>query len=520
MTAQLKHVALTYLTRRSLWLVAGFTLLAIAPTLLAGGLNPDYRRNAAAIAMFPLGFGSGVLAWILVTQAKWQFCDSRARLLPGFARAHLAVLAGLILLGYGVYPPLSASVCRWNPLGVAACMAGVGASYLWTMHSMQWLPGLLTMVMFLSLMTKPGLEFWVLEENAGQFALAHVAILVVGWTGFVAWLARLTRVREEDSDYLIPVQAQQGSATRMERTQAARTLARQVTQGRILAVASDRWLDPLQRVKATTTAARQWLLRFGYGPVPVGLTALWIALSFAVMIALMTRYQFGSRGAEREILPALPMLILMPSFMVGGMFVMRRARLGSEIFLPLSRRQFVNGLLLTGAWNSLQMWVVTHAAVLGLVYWAEPATLTPKFGAEITALSIAVQLSSFAVSAWMSRLQSAGVRMIGTIVALIPIMTVLGFGMNALPRNPPRQPPDPGIAMLQQALVDGEFTPEDRAKVESQIAEMRTRQYRRQRAIREKASDARVAWVTGTLAVVGLGLIVDQRRRWLNTELG
>jgi hypothetical protein len=104
-------------------------------------------------------------------------------------------------------------------------------------------------------------------------------------------------------------------------------------------------------------------------------------------------------------------------------------------------------------------------------------------------------------------------------VALIPIMAVLGFGMNALPRNPPPSAPDPGIAMLRQALVDGQYTPEDRAKVESQIAEMR-RQFRRQRAIRQRASDAKVAWITGSLAVAGLGLIVHQRRRWLNVELG
>jgi hypothetical protein len=520
MTAQFKQVAITYVTRRSLWLVALFALVG-APMLVVAALDPGFRRSAPqTAAMFPLGIGGAMLAWMLLTQAKWQFCESRARLLPGFARAHLAVLAGLIMLGFGIFPPLAALACGWNVLGAASCMAGIGAAYIWTMHNNNWAMGLLTMVQLFSLATGPGLEFWVQPDATSKFLLVHAAIFVAAWTGLAAWLGRLPHLREEDSDYLIPIQAQQGSATRMERTQAARTLARQMSRARIHRIASDRWLDRLQCAKAVTTAARQWLLRYGYGPAPVALTAVFFTVSFGVMIVLMARYQITSSNSTREILPALPMLVIMPSFIVGGMFVMRRARLGHELLLPLSRRQFVNGLFLTAAWNAVVMWAVTHATLLGLISWAEPATLTPPFIIGMTALSLSVQTWAFAVAAWMSRLQSGGARMIGMILAIMPLVGVLAFGMEGLPRNPSPLPPDPGIAMLRQALVDGTFTTEERATVEKQISHMQEQQNRRQSELRERASTSRVAWTAGAGAVVGLGLLAYQRRRWMDTELG
>lgn len=522
MTTQIRQVAITYLTRRSLWLVTAFALLTIGPTLLAGGVAADSRRDAAVVAMFPVGFGSGILAWILLTQAKWQFCDPRARLLPHYARAHLAALLGLIVLGYGVCPPLGALLCQWNPLGVSACMAGVGASFLWSMHSMSWAAGLLAMAQILSLATQPGLEFWVLPASAARYALVHAAILAVGWTGLLAWLRRLPRLREEDPDYLIPIQAQQGSATRMERTQASRTLARQISRTPLQAAASDRWLDRLNRVKATGIRGRQWLLRYGYGPTPILLNAAWFALLFGPMMVLMTRFSFTPRRSSQDILPTLNMLVVMPSFMAGGMFVMRRARLGHELLLPLSRRQFLNGIFATAAWNVAVTWAVTHATLLGLVYWGEPTTMTPKFVVGMTALSLAAQACSFGAFSWMARFQSGGARMIGTIVAVWFIMGVLSWGTNALPRQLPPAPPDPGAALIRQSFNDPNvtYTPDERRALEQHIERMEQQQRQAVERIKNRVNAARVATTAAAMAIAGLGLFAYQQRRWMQMELG
>ena len=54
--------------------------------------------------LFVLGMPMFILLPFLVGQVKMQFAHSRARLMPQFLPAHLAVLCGILLTSFVLYP--------------------------------------------------------------------------------------------------------------------------------------------------------------------------------------------------------------------------------------------------------------------------------------------------------------------------------------------------------------------------------------------------------------------------------
>lgn len=523
MTAQLKQVALTYVTRRSLWLVALGGLLTLTPIAILALMHGSAPQFPVQLAATAIAFPTAILSFVLVTQAKWQFCNPRARVVPGFAGPHVAVILALGALAFGVYPVLLAAAGRWNVLGISACAAIIAAGSIRSMHGGRFSDGIVAILAFLSLMTEQGRGFWVVQNQSSAVAAAHAAILVGAWLALAAWVRRLTTMREEDDDFVIPVQAYQGSASRMERTHSARAVARAIDRNRWSRFVSDAWHDRLARVRrAASTSERQRLLRYGFSPSPEWIPSAFAALSFLVVYLLMARTTLipRNRGAD-GIMPMLPTMVLMPSLMAAGLLALRRGKMAQELLLPLDRGAYVDGLLWAVARFTLIIWLPTHGAVLALIRLQSPEMLTPGFVIGLTALSLAIQAFMLGVTLNISPNLSGGKRVVLGIVVMFVAIIPLIVGVKALG--------NPGVTR-QDVLAEWEAR--DAADLSKLPEEVRNQLEDDPRRLAQTRRNAAMAWertrpwpsawiwtTVGLTAAIGAIATQASRRRWRHFEL-
>jgi hypothetical protein len=414
----MEPVLLTYATRRSMQWTVGlggtfYLLMTIAQAMSRRSPNDAYRGEGSSLAFMAMA-----IAYLLASQAKWQFVDPRARLLPRFARPHLAVLLGLLFIGLFLMPLLTAIVARLSITGCLACMIALASSFLWAWQSNSGVWTLVGMALYFGMMSEKVRAFWLLPASVEQYFPLHVAVLLAGWGAIVAWLARLARMTEEDDDYNIPIQAQSGSATRMERTQANRNLLRnKLSNGLWNGGPSDWWHDKLIGYQARSTSDRQRLFRYGFAPAPFEFSMFWMA-AVMVAMALLLRWQESNTAIPGGFnIGSLAPLVFIPAIMPGQFLAMRRARMAQELLLPLSRAQFVDGILLEMARVTIVSLTALAVVGLGLV-WLFPFDYpdTPKVLAAI-AVVLAVQPYFFGANVyaalWTSAVARLGVMMLG-----------------------------------------------------------------------------------------------------------
>ena len=130
-----------------------------------------------------------------------------------------------------------------NVLGLVACSLVIGTSMGWGIHAPGAAPWLVGMAAFYSLIFEESRRFWLAPELSQQTAAFHVAVAAASLAAGAYWLFRLARLTEESDDYVIPVQAQTGSATRLERSQANRHMGRMIARNRWWSSPVDRWHD-------------------------------------------------------------------------------------------------------------------------------------------------------------------------------------------------------------------------------------------------------------------------------------
>jgi hypothetical protein len=227
MNRQVTAVLLTYATRLAMQVLLGGGGIIYALAIFAMAMDSQSTGESRLDSAYPLLMvPAGLIAYLLATHAKWQFVDPRARLLPRFAAPHLAVIAGSAVVGLIFLPSLAAIASRLSPLGFLAGTIVVASSLIWGIHANSRLATIVFMAMIFSAYSDDARLFLLMPVSVSRFFPLHLLLLVAGWTALAAWLVRLSRLHEEQDDYNIPVQAQSGSATRMERLQANRNILR------------------------------------------------------------------------------------------------------------------------------------------------------------------------------------------------------------------------------------------------------------------------------------------------------
>jgi hypothetical protein len=439
MLRPLQAVILTYVARRSIWLILGFALLVTGPSIAMALMGKSAILNELlSTTTFSIGFPSGLAAFVLVFQAKWQICDPRARLLPGYMAPHLAVLAAIAVLILSALPLAIARGAGFGALGATACAITIAVPYIWAMHASNFLVGAIAFAAFYSLLTRPGAAFWLLPQHAVQFAPVHAALLVGGWAGFAGWLWRLAQLREEMPDYQIPTQAQAGSATRLERSSANRQIAQYLRTHASSRWLCDWWHDRLIGVRATSLELRMRLLRYGFAPIPAEVSALLMgAIFFAILFFLAKVSWMSNVNSPNKLFPMLIVLILLPSSKQGHLLAGRRARMSRELLLPLPRQRYIDGLLLVSAREAIVSWVVLHLVLVTLMAIVFPRMLTPRNVMAVTLMSLAAQVFMFGVQSWTARNPSGNARLIAAMVGIIPAMILVGLALGALEQDAP-----------------------------------------------------------------------------------
>jgi hypothetical protein len=207
-------------------------------------------------------------------------------------------------------------------------------------------------------------------------------------------------------------------------------------------------------------------------------------------------------------------MIIMPAIMTGQFLAVRRARMPQELMLPLTRRQYVDGLLVAVARSSLVVWLTVHAALLGLLWVISRATLTGPFVLALTALALATQIYAFGAMTRTAQILAGTKRMIVMMLALMPAMFAVSVGLDSLG--------DPGLTRdealrraRESATTTVDMPAEYREHLEERLQRQATRMWDR-----ERPRPKRLWIATGLMAVAGGALTLHSRRRWLELELG
>lgn len=430
MWRQAKQVVMTYLTHR--WGVKGWSYFVVCCSMTLGSLplviTSRNSRNAidfSSKAALSLCYATGLLAFCLARMAKWQFAHPRARLTPGFAGPHVAVLAVLLVAGVGMYPLLISWACGFSLLGMPALAAVMVGCLVWGYHRDDWRLMPAPLAVLFSTMTVSGSRFWLVAGTQQQ-ALVHAGLLAAGWGGMLRWLWRLPHLHEEMPEYQLKTVT---AGSRLQRRQQGRLAGQRLAFSPLTARLVDRWHDRIGNCPRSSRRRVPWLLRYGFMGTPVGLTTAVRVGSIAAFIRIFAYFmQLGQQNTPIGVSVCLflPFFsVFMPGDFAGKMMAQRLPRLGGELLRPLSRVQLIDGLFRSLAMDAAVVWFDLCVASTIVFYVAPPGPLEPRTVGMFLLVSIAIQPASFGVALWLcARWGLVGVQL-GMFVVTMPAMIVV-----------------------------------------------------------------------------------------------
>jgi hypothetical protein len=396
MLEQCKQVSKTYLTQRQIWWILVFGGLIVVPNLMAlftSNRNADRSANAA---LFTCGMPMLFLVPILVGHAKWQFAHWRARLMPGFMPAHLLVLVAVLIVLFVLYPFCLARLAGFEPLGLLALTMAVGAPTIWSAHTNRFGPILVSLAAFYSLLTPWGINWWVVQagEHLGLLAIVFAA----GVALLLAWLVRISHMHEEADDYQNMYSLMLARRTGTDSSEARRILASQVHRNRMTSQLGDWWHSRIGGYFGGSPAGRARLLRYGFSANPVEIQGLFFAAMVVAVGIFFTHLSFIASGGGFGAMFFLGgFAVLLPGQMGGEMMAQRRPRMASELLLPLSRDQLLDGLFAASIGNSVRLWLIINSA-LAIVGLTLKDTISIRTVAMFLLMSASVTFAALGMS--------------------------------------------------------------------------------------------------------------------------
>jgi hypothetical protein len=417
-----RKVLLTYVTHRYWWWIGGgLSLFAVLIVLLTGPTRRGTNESSAAVVVFPMLF----LNLFLVSQAKSQFAHARARLMPGFQTAHLFVLGSMLAVLYGLLPLAVALRTGDEPLGILALAGAIGASMVWGTHLNRFWPTMIGLAIFYSMLSPWGRNFWINE--AAFYRPIHAVIFFTSSVLVASWLWRLAHINEEMDDYQNTLVAMLARRTGSEAIEQRRIVATQVTRSRLFAWVGDWWHAQLGGYYGGNPAGLARLLRYGFAAVPLEVNGLIFALMAFCMIVGFKQFDFLGRnpGSISGFFLVVQFGVLMPGQLAGEILAQRRPRIASELLLPISRGQLIDGLFAAIIRNTGAMWLIVHVAI-GLALLLTETQIAPWTIVVFVLLSLATTVAVMGVcmrtSIWPSLFKRISISLLAWLVLLPPIM--------------------------------------------------------------------------------------------------
>jgi hypothetical protein len=425
MLTRIKQVGITYITQPYLWYALVFFGLILVPNIIVSAGPRRGTPDGAQPMLFVIGMPLLALVPMLVGQAKTQFGHARARLMPNYLPAHVIVAAGILLTLFVLYPLLESQIAGFQPLGVLALAVAIGAPALWGAHFNRFAPMLVSLVVFYSLLTTWGLHWWIIDSS--QHVAIHAAIFAAGILVGIVWLWRLSHLREEMDDYQNVYQLMMSRRTGSEAVEQRRIVASQVRRSRFISNVGDWWHARMGGYYGGSPAGLMRILRYGFGASPVEVQGLFFALMVLCLGIFFTQFSMLSQSGAMSgsFFFFAQFGILMPGQMAGEILAQRRPRIASEMLLPVSRVQLVNGLLGASALNAITLWVLVNVA-LGVVVAMTEQPPTLQTVAMFLLLSSVTMLAAMGISlrtaVWPSLAKRLGALWLSWIVLFPPMM--------------------------------------------------------------------------------------------------
>ncbi len=392
---QTKQVVLTYLTQRwPVLLMSGsflFVILLSYATLFGGEKGAEPLQINFGLGM-PIMMGS---MWLL-SIAKWQFANPRARLLPGFVGPHLGVLAAIFFLLLLLHPICLSMAGGLSTAGTLAFALLLSGTILWGTQHGRGLLMLPAMAIFFSSMSSIGRQFWFAIPN--HFAALHGMMAVAGGAMVIAWFWRLARLDEEMDDYQILPMGTPGGLSRLERAEQRKLQGRVSDRRNPLQALADRWHDRLPHL-----SARKDLLQYGFGRIPGFASAILAGLGFAAYGIFLNQLSFG-RG-DHMVTMAIQFATAGPAVVTGLRMIQRLPRMAQELLRPATRAEYFDGLQMALAKQAGWLWLALQIGLLAMVVLMDafPDENLPSLVGPYLIISLATQVPAFAFSFWLVR---------------------------------------------------------------------------------------------------------------------
>ena len=394
---QLKQVALTYLTDRwiKIGILAEMTLI-VAPLLVMNASNA-LSTGCLALISLPAPF----LSLILVSQANVQFAHARARLIPGFAAPHVAVLTGLLLFFVLLCPVAVASCLQLDRLGFVALTIAIAAPTILAAHFSRRSLMIVSLVAYSSSLTDSGANWWLLHTESHRAWLA--IIVLAGWAMIAAWLARLCQLREEMDGYQGAVQWLASRNPDRKTSEQSRLVVAQLRHDRFASWMNDARLNrlPVYRDGGLIHVAR--LLRFGFG-TQAEVFGLFMGIWMAALTIFMAKFDLLSSGPTEKQFVAVRFYLWMG--VIGSLIFAdtrlapRRPRYGIELLWPLARGQFVDGHLAATASQWAAYWAVLNIGLVAVAWVTLQDRLAVPVVVAESLVSAAALFAICATSMW------------------------------------------------------------------------------------------------------------------------
>src|SRR5262245_12548710 len=240
---QIKQVGMTYVTQRFLWWGLLYVGLIALPQLLIAGSTKREPIDAAQPILMILGMPLLFACPFLVGHVKTQLGHPRTWLTPHILPAHVIVLSGILLLLFVLYALLLASGTPFEPIGFIAMALSIAVPAMWAAQLNRFIPILVSLGAFYSLLTEWGLHWWIVDASAHR--PAHLLIVLAGLGLIVAWIWRVTHLREEMDDYQNNYLAMLARRSGTEAVEQRRIVATMIGRNRFGSWIGDKWHDRL-----------------------------------------------------------------------------------------------------------------------------------------------------------------------------------------------------------------------------------------------------------------------------------
>jgi hypothetical protein len=149
-----------------------------------------------------------------------------------------------------------------------------------------------------------------------------------------------------------------------------------------------------------------------------------IFIAYGLFISKFINSPNGSAGLMGGLWFYYMFTVFLPGQMAGEVLAQRRPRIANELFLPLARRQLMDGLLAASAYNSLVIWLIMNLG-LGIFTMSIGAEVTLQTAAMFILLSASTTIAAMGVSlrtaVWPSRMKRLFVAWLSWMALIPPI---------------------------------------------------------------------------------------------------